>query len=307
MTHNFMFHDFVFISAKITLSIIAGGFDGKSKYLSSVEVLSGNLRNNVLPNLPSEIRGSSMVMHDKSILICGGSNNFTKCLQLDQDSWIEHSTLNKKRDYSLAVTTRSTTFIFGGESNPNTYEFLPKDSTEWQMGLKEIPGVGFSHGCAMAVKSEQEIWLIGGCGIYERIVSFHVNDHTFVELPSKLIEPRYEHRCAYIPNTNKILVTGGNYQDSTEIIDTEDGSVTMASPMNLKRSDHGIGVITINGEDKLAVFGGYSRGRFLNSIELYDAETGQWEISDLKLNQARHGFGFLNVKLDELIDFDNHS
>ena len=42
----------------------------------------------------------------------------------------------------------------------------------------------------------------------------------------------------------------------------------------------------------------------LNNIELYDAETGQWEISELKLNQARHGFGFLNIKLDQIIDFD---
>ena len=283
------------------MSIIAGGFDGKSKYLSSVEVLSGNLRNNLLPNLPSEIRGSSMVMHNKSILICGGTNNFTKCLQLDQDSWIDHSTLNKKRDYSLAVTTSSTTFIFGGESNPNTYEFLSKDSTEWQMGLKEIPRVGFSHGCAMAVKSEQEIWLIGGCGIYERIVSFHVNDHTFVELPSKLIEPRYEHRCAYIPNTNEILVTGGNYQDSTEIIDTEDGSVIMASPMNSKRVAHGMGVMTINGENKLAVFGGYDGRNGLDSVELYNNQTEKWEMTEFKLREAKSRFGFLTIKLGDIL------
>ena len=301
MTHNFMFDDIVFISAKVTLSIIAGGFDGKSNDLSSVEVLTGNLRSNLRPNLPSEIRGSSMVMHDKSILICGGSNNFQTCLQLDQDSWIEHSTLNKKRDYSLAVTTSSTTFIFGGESNPNTYEFLPKDSKTWQMGLKEIPGVGFSHGCAMAVKSEQEIWLIGGCGIYERIVSFHVNDHTFVELPSKLIEPRYEHRCAYIPNTNEILVTGGNYQDSTEIIDTEDGSVIMASPMNFKREDHGMGVVTVNGEDRVAVFGGHDGENELDSVELYNTQTEKWEMLDLKLREPKLGIGFLTIKLGDII------
>ena len=57
------------------------------------------------------------------------------------------------------------------------------------------------------------------------------------------------------------MITGGyndyeGYLDSTEILDTEDGSVTMASPMNSKRGGHGMGVVTINGEERLAVFGG---------------------------------------------------
>ena len=40
----------------------------------------------------------------------------------------------------------------------------------------------------------------------------------------------------FIPNTNKIMITGGysdDYLDSTEILDTEGGSVTMASPMKI--------------------------------------------------------------------------
>ena len=60
------------------------------------------------------------------------------------------------------MTTQEVTFLFGGSfSNRKTYEYLPKDSTEWLMGKTEIPG-GFEHGCAIAVKSGQEIWLIGG-------------------------------------------------------------------------------------------------------------------------------------------------
>ena len=56
------------------------------------------------------------------------------------------------------------------------------------------------------------------------------------------------------------MITGGYNDgslDSTEVLDTEDGSVTMASPMNSKRDGHGMGVVTINGKDRLAVFGGY--------------------------------------------------
>ena len=43
----------------------------------------------------------------------------------------------------------------------------------------------------------------------------------------------------FIPSTNKIMITGGysdDYLDYTEILDTEDGSVTMASPMNFQKA-----------------------------------------------------------------------
>ena len=88
----------------------------------------------------------------------------------------------------------------------------------------------------------------------------------------------------FIPSTNKIMITGGysdDYLDYTEILDTEDGSVTMiASPMNSKRDGHGMGVVTINGENKLAVFAGYDGRTQLDSVEVYNTETEKWETSD---------------------------
>ena len=157
---------------------------------------------------------------------------------MDHGTWKEHSTLNVERIYHSAVTTQTATFIFGGRNSRTTYEYLPKDSTEWLMGKTEIPGRGFSSGCAIAVKSGQEIWLIGGGRTEKRILSFNVERHTFQELPYQLNVGRASHRCAFIPNTNKIMITGGysdDCHDSTEVLDTEDGSITMASPMNSKR------------------------------------------------------------------------
>ena len=58
---------------------------------------------------------------------------------------------------------------------------------------------------------------------------------------------RLEPRCAFIPNTNKIIITGGydnGYLDATEILDIEDRKVTTAGPMNTKRDLHGMGVVT---------------------------------------------------------------
>ena len=295
---------FFSFTEKISCIIIAGGNN------TSVEVLTGDLGTKQLPNLPEENHGASMVvLNNGIILLCGGDNNNNeqKCLQSDHGTWKIHSTLNKGRVQHATVTTQAATFLFGGDLSRTTYEYLPKDSTTWLMGKTRIPG-GFSEGGAIAVKSDQEIWLIGGANTEKRILKFNVNDHTFQELSSQLNVGRFGHRCAFITNTNKVMITGGRNNsdilDSTEILDTEDGSVTMASPMNYKRAYHGIGVVTINSEDRIAVFGdleSLGRGNELNSVELYNTQTQKWEMADLKLNAAKCSFGFLTIKLGDIL------
>ena len=101
------------------------------------------------------------------------------------------------------------------------------------------------------------------------------------------------------------MITGGrcffNYSDSTEILDYEDGSVTMGGPMNSKRNGHGMGVVTINGEDRLAVFGGHDGRNELDSVEVYNTQTEKWEMADFKLRKAKSSFSFLTVKLGDII------
>ena len=270
---------------------------------SAVDMLTGDIGAMQLPTLPNGIHGPSMVLHNGNILLCGGYNNGKTCYQLIHATWKQHSTLNEGRVLHSAVATQSASFIFGGRSD--TYEYLPKDSTSWLMGKSKIPN-GFWNGFAIAVKSDEEIWLIGGTDNGRRILSFDVNDHTFRELPSKLNLDRTLHRCALIPNTNKVMVTGGYDTDSTEIIDTKDESVIMGGTMNSKRRKHGMGVITINGEDRLAVFGGEDHGRGewrneVDSVELYNTKTKKWEITDMKLREARSYFGFLKVVLADIL------
>ena len=148
-------------------TIVAGG---SGRY--NADILLEDLGIKQLPNLPQNIRGSSMVAHDGTILLCGGWNNEKKCLKLDHGTWKEHSTLNEARVRHSALSTQAATFVFGGFNTSKTYEYLSKDSNEWIMGRTEIPG-GFRIGCAIAVKSEQDIWLIGGYGTEKRILSFN--------------------------------------------------------------------------------------------------------------------------------------
>ena len=100
------------------------------------------------------------------------------------------------------------------------------------------------------------------------------------------------------------MITGGNgkrYLNSTEILHTEDGSVIMiARPTISKRLHHGMGVVTINGENKLAVVGGYDGRNEHDSVELYNTRTEKWEMTDFKLREPKHAFGFLTIKLGNI-------
>ena len=277
------------------------------------EVFSGDFKTKNFPKLPTNILAPSMIMHNETILLCGGADNEQKCLQLSRGNWKVHSTLNDQRMRHSAVSTKTATFIFGGNLSRSrlTYEYLPKDSTRWLKGKKEIPG-GFDSGCALAVKSEQEIWLIGGYQTGKRILSFNVINHNFKELPFQLNVERSGHRIAYIPKTKKVMITGGfkNENDflySTEILDTESGSVSMASPMNSRRLYHGIGAIKINGEDKLAVFGNVDTPRtMLESVELYNNQRDKWETSTIKLSIEELCFGFLSIRLADIIKINSY-
>ena len=101
------------------------------------------------------------------------------------------------------------------------------------------------------------------------------------------------------------MITGGRsdqYQDSSEVLDIENESVTMASQMKSKGTGHGMGVVTINGENRLAVFGGNDGIKKLDSIELYNCQSKKWEIADIKLKEPHDSsFCFLSIKLSDII------
>ena len=226
--------------------------------------------------------------------------NKNKCIQLDHGTLKEHSTLNVSRVGFSVVATKNATFVFGGLHSRDTYEYLPKDSSIWLIGKTKIPR-GFYEGSAISVKSDHEIWLIGGLDTERRILSFNVKEHTFQVLPAKLFVDRWGgHQCAFIPNTSKIMITGGWRSDRAEIIDTEDGTVAMTNSMNFQRRFHGMGIVTINGKDRLAAFGGYDTEIYLDSLELYNTKTAEWETSSIKLSDKKASFAFLSVKFKDV-------
>ena len=106
--------------------------------------------------------------------------------------------------------------------------------------------------------------------------------------------------CARLPDTNLIVITGGydgKTHRSTEILDLDHNTITLGNSMNSKRASHGMAVITVDNEDRLAVFGGYHR-YFRVSVETLNPKTREWEFSDLKLKERKREFGYISLHND---------
>ena len=123
-------------------------------------------------------------------------------------------------------------------------------------------------------------------------------------------------RCVLIPNTNKVMILDRMRGFNAQIVDIENGSVNMTGPlMSTKQQDiffRQMDVLKINGEDRLAVFGGLHRDwildpitpkEYLDTIELYNSQTNKWETTNITFNETkrRYGFGNLKIKLSDII------
>ena len=255
----------------------------------SIEFLAGDLSPKKLQELYEDFRACTLIGNDNTIIL----TNLKK-----------HRPLLLQNGSVKLIQTKDTVFYFR-----NMWLMYKEQDSEMDPRTIDIPG-GNNYGFfVIADRSGQKIYLIGGPGTPSRILKFNVENKTFTELPTKLIVPRRGgHMCALIPNSNKIMITGGKYDSSrsTEIFDTENESITLAGEMNFERKDHGIGVLTINDQDRLAVFGGVydlfgSIKDSLRSVELYDAQNNIWEISAIKMQKVRADFGFKSFKQSEIL------
>ena len=280
-----------------------------------------------LPNLPIMFKAFMTFVHDKSIMM-GGTRLCQEdpwstpqvkheCIVLKGGTWSQHSRFNENRFSASLASTPSATFVFGGWKAPYTYEYLTKDSSTWVVG-KEVIRAGFHWGSAVTV-SDDEIWLIGGSlsEFYHptsRITSFDTIKHAFSYLDVQLIEGRFGHRCAIVPETNTIMVTGGmnnegDIERNTELIDVRNRSVTSGPKLNNRRTDHGIGVLKVDGKERVCVFGGRQRHEdpdetdplpLLDSIEVYYPEEQMWKVADFTLGQPRKEFAFTTIKAGDI-------
>ena len=284
--------------------LIVGGYNG-THYLKTSEVVAqkGNTCNPHVPDLPSAInRQPSLLMtHDQKILLCGGWNE-KSCREMKSNNWEQHSSLNEERSHASAFVMKTGIFLFGGESSPTTWEWLPNNgSPQWIPGDSDIPDPGFDNGCGVKI-SETEIALIGGAvynsgwkGI-KKLLIFNTETREWTADHDNVLKVgRFDHACVLL-NT-KIIVNGGQdyeYLSSTEVIQDLTSS-TLSGNLNRKRAYHGLVIAHVGTKQLVMAFGGYDgRGNYLD-FETWDETTGNWTMSNITLSQPRSNFGYLSV------------
>lgn len=310
----------IFHLENIYCLIVAGpyGQDRKIDYppesvpYDAIKILTGDLGSKLLTKFPAEHlpKRPMLAVHDGTILFCGfdpvKGEACQTVFQFDHGIWKEHSVLNRKRFGDTVVSTPTATFIFGR----GTYEYLPVGTTTWLDGgdMKAFLG-----GCGVAAKSGEEIWLIDDCYNKAILFCFDVKDHTLRRINSKfrnVPSGKGRLRCALIPGTNKIAVTDG-LLGLLDTIDTEDGSIGSYCPefsgLDCGRRNHGMGIVTVNGENRLAVFGRiyrHDRNPDNESVELYNPKVKwEWETTNIKLGlpDCHDNFTSLSVRLGDII------
>ena len=299
-----------YISVKKGSLILAGGMKAE-KTLNSIEVMSLDSPSRMqLPKFPIQISQCSLFLKNGILMVWGGrKRNYDMnedCFQLKNGSWQIYKDLKTQGHCTsnCMVMTKEATYVFGADKRCSKVILLQNDSKKWKIEKRfQIPGQ-FAHSCAIEVKSKGEIWVIGGVNdAAKRILRFDLQNRTYEESSMTLIIGRYIPKCIVtkIGNTEVILVTGGkveggDFQNSVEIINIEDGTVTLSSPMNFKRGSHGIGTLRYKNQNRIAIFGGSNESTNENTIEVFDPETLKWElVVDIKMNESKYNFGYLTI------------
>ena len=283
-------------------ALIAGGYRSISnRRLKDSEVVpqEGSICTPSVPKLPTYIsyQPSLMLTQDHKIIICGGSFNEKRCLEMVSNTWVQHSSLNQKRRCASAISMESGSFFFGGIDSKATWEWLPSGSSKWIPGNSSIPVPGIKRGCAVKI-SQNEIALIGGRESPRKLISYNTKTGQWKNYGNILKEGRSGHACVLF--NEKIFVVGGNseadYFNSTEVIDLRDLTIsTLSGNLIQRRANHGLAVVHVGNNRTVIAMGGIEEGVDLDSIEAWDETTGKWTMLDMKISLAKSAFAYLSV------------
>ena len=300
-----MHFKFIFSEEEMT-ALIVGGY-GEEGVLNTTEIFpqGRTCSSNFLPSLPTGISNQPSLVQtsEEEILLCGGSNDWQKCLELKNNQWQEHSNLINKRSFASAVSMPGGIFVFGGWVSHRTWEWLPSSGTnQWQSGNTNIPGGGFDRGCAVKI-NDAEILLIGGYETFKRVFKFNTNTNEFTNLGDDVLnQGRAFHACTLYEN--QVIITGGedssnDVLSSTEIIGLNDLTTShTARDLVQARGGHGLVVVHVDNKPTvLAVGGAYSENgwKYLNSIEKWNPTTKTWTTTEMKLSEPKRDFGIVTL------------
>ena len=279
--------------------LVVGGYGASFFKTTEIVPKSSSCSSSPIPHLPYKIDDQPSLIQTQidEILLCGGFRNEKKCLELKNNTWQEHSSLKYKRTFASAVSMPGGVYVFGGDGEGyKTWEWMESGKKGWQSGKTSIPG-GFDRGCAVKI-NENEIVLIGSPGHEKRVLKFNTLTQDFENLGEEILrQERWGHACTRVQD--EIIITGGWYSSSTEIININNLTTTTTLGGNLRQPRYFHGLV-YNDPTLLAVGGTYREDvlgltYFLDSIEKWNPSTKTWTMMSEKLHEQKSSFGILSM------------
>ena len=295
--------------AEETVVLFTGGFTsgGFASRLSSSEIYPTGCS---LPALPFTINGHSTFATtgpNSKIVTCGGHNTQGKsasCLVLDVENQLWDETLMgdlpEHRSSAASATIENIgTYLMGGYPTiypsilKRTSDFLEAGSTEWTAG-PAIP-VDMDRPCAVSI-SQLSFLIISGSDILEyQVDTTNPTSSSGWQSASKF--PQLQTSRSNKPGCSKIgdkvVIAGGQdgsgYLRSAEVLHLTTRTIVYAGDLNSPRAYLRMATITMNGEQTLFAFGGFS-GPALNSVEHFNTNNNTWTFASTGMVEARWSF-----------------
>ena len=311
--------------------IIAGGLGLNSR---NVEILGHNEGRN-LPELPYETHGNSLIRtSNNEIWLLDGKSE--KCFILTAKGWKYFIRFQSNMQNGIFIEMPDDYYMLGGSYCPTTNCYLPKNWKElgcWTCWMLTNPFPRSMNKCTCKDVDEckmQDIrrygaqihWGIhfnasGGHKISDEefivvkirdVLKFNIKNQDWRNWGSRwyeLKEERIEGQSIILDG--KLIVTGGcnfitrDLVKSTEIMDLSTGKSWFGGDLNIGRVGFGMAFLYLEGKRRILAFGGkseeFENPVLFDSIEIWNDESNQWEMSNMKLKQKNSNFGFLSMPL----------
>ena len=215
--------------------------------------------------------------------------------------------LPQTRGFAASISLDNVgTYLIGGHSSSmkRTSDFLLEGSTEWAAG-PDLP-VDMDRPCGVRI-SQLSFLIIHGNDIREyQVDTSNPTSSSGWQSASKF--PQLQTYRINSPGCGKIgdqvVIAGGSDGSrdlrSTEVLNLSTKTIGYAGFMNSRRRYFHMGTITMNGQQTLFAFGGYSGSLYLNSIEQFDPISNTWILALTSMEEARSVYA-ATVVPEELI------
>ena len=225
------------------------------------------------------------------------------CLVLDVQNqrWDENKIgpLNSARQQAAAVSLETIgTFVLGGrmrwsgQNQRRTSEFLAEGASQWVWG----PDIPVDMAAPCAVKHSQSSFLL----IFDKDIREYQADiadptsssgwQPAVKWPQLQISRKETPGCSKIENL--IVIAGGNYHETPEVLDLSTRTISFASAASVSRIRFHMATITQDGQSyAFALAGDIASRPCVDTVEQFHPNNNSWTLSPAKTGVARRIYG----------------